>query len=101
MSDDAAKYAQTPPAPGEFSDWPTGLKTVMRVELSDGTWVCVEASGPLTATTAEEVMEYWMVYERVLRKRASAEMPSVGMSKEPADLLRMADQKVHRAEEEK
>lgn len=68
------------------------LQTVMRVELSDGTWVCVEASGPLNAITAEEVLEYWMVYQRVLKKRDE---------KSPADLLHMADQKVPTGEERK
>lgn len=69
------------------------LVLVMRVELSDGTRICIEASGPLSAATAGEVLEYWMVYERVLRKREG--------DKKPADLPRMMDQKVHRAEEKK
>lgn len=48
-------------------------RTVMRVELSDGTWVALEASAPLTAATAGELLEYVMLYERMLRKRAAAE----------------------------
>lgn len=50
-----------------------GDRTIMRVELSDGTWVAIEASGPLNATTAEELLEYVMLYERMLRKCAAAE----------------------------
>lgn len=60
-----------------------GLMTVMRVELSDGTWVLIQTSGPINTTTAEEVLDYWMVYQRVLQKRSCVEAPGVAMSKEP------------------
>lgn len=60
------------------------LQTVMHVELSDGTRVVIETSGPLNAATADEVLDYWMVYQRVLQRRSCAEAPGVAMSKEPA-----------------
>ena len=45
------------------------LRTLMRVELSNGTWVVIEASGPITSTSVGELLEYVMGYERHLRKR--------------------------------
>lgn len=45
------------------------LRTLMRVELSNGTWVVIEASGPITSTSIEELLEYVMVYERHKRKQ--------------------------------
>jgi hypothetical protein len=45
----------------------------LRVELSDGTWVSVEPSAPLTSSTFDELMDYLGVYKKVLLKRSAAE----------------------------
>jgi hypothetical protein len=51
-----------------------------RVELSDGTWVSVEPSGALTASTFEELLDYLTVYQKVLQKRAAAPAPEGGLN---------------------
>ena len=48
----------------------TANPLAFRVELSDGTWVSVEPSGPLNASTFEELMDYLNVYKKVLSKRS-------------------------------
>jgi hypothetical protein len=45
----------------------------LRVELSDGTWVSVEPSAPLTSSTFDELMDYLGVYKKVLLKRSATE----------------------------
>jgi hypothetical protein len=74
----------SPPAPdrppgrflGTFGGPTTRSASAFRVELSDGTWVSVEPSSPLTASTFEELMDYLGVYKKVLLKRSAAEAAS-------------------------
>jgi hypothetical protein len=50
---------------------------LLRVELSDGTWVSVESSAALTASTFAELLDYLTVYEKVLQKRAASSAAAI------------------------
>jgi hypothetical protein len=54
-----------------------GARLAIRQEFSDGTWITIEPTKPLTADTVSEVIEYLQFYQRLLAKRAKVETASV------------------------
>jgi hypothetical protein len=49
---------------------PPSSSPLIRFELSDGTWVELQTSSPLTAETMDELNDYLSVYAKVLAKKA-------------------------------
>lgn len=62
----------TRPAPNNVVQAPG-----IRFELSDGTWVDIQTSSPLTADTMDELNDYLTVYAKVLAKKAKARAGAV------------------------
>jgi hypothetical protein len=71
------KAADLPPPAGVVrrSVLPPSSSPGIRFELSDGTWVELQTSSPLTADTMEELNDYLKVYAKILAKK-KAQQPA-------------------------